>query len=118
MRRARAIWIIAAGVVTGCGIWVTHFIALLAYDPGVPIAYNIGLTALSLLVAATITGIGLSVAVYIRSGGGAAVGGGIVGGGVACMHYVGMWAVELPGRVTWSLDLVAVSIVLGMLFGM
>lgn len=117
-RRARAIWIIAAGVATGCGIWVTHFIALLAYDPGVPIAYNIGLTALSLLVAATITGIGLSVAVYIRSGWGAAVGGGIVGGGVACMHYLGMWAVELPGRVTWSLDLVAVSIVLGMLFGM
>ena len=33
------------------------------------------------------------------------------------MHYLGMWALEVPGRVTWSLDLVFVSIVLGMVFG-
>ena len=33
------------------------------------------------------------------------------------MHYLGMWALEVPGRVTWSLDLVLVSIALGMLFG-
>jgi diguanylate cyclase (GGDEF)-like protein len=30
------------------------------------------------------------------------------------MHFVGMAALELPGRVTWSADLVAVSIFLGM----
>ena len=29
-----------------------------------------------------------------------------------------MWALEVPGRVTWWLDLVGVSIALGMLFGM
>ena len=46
------------------------------------------------------------------------LGGGIVGGGIACMHYLGMWALEVPGRVTWWLDLVAVSIALGMVFGM
>ena len=34
------------------------------------------------------------------------------------MHYLGMWALELPGRVSWSLDLVVVSIVLGILLGM
>ena len=33
------------------------------------------------------------------------------------MHYLGMWALELPGRITWSLELVLASIVLGMLFG-
>ena len=33
------------------------------------------------------------------------------------MHYLGMWALEVPGRVTWSLDLVFVSIELGMFFG-
>ena len=26
------------------------------------------------------------------------------------MHYIGMWAFELPGHVTWSMDLVAMSI--------
>ena len=49
---------------------------------------------------------------------GAPIGGAIVGAGVACMHYLGMWAVELPGRITWSIDLVVVSIALGMLLGM
>ena len=28
-----------------------------------------------------------------------------------------MWALEVPGHVNWSLDLVVASILLGMLFG-
>jgi len=116
--RARAIWIAAAGAATGCGIWATHFLAMLAYHPGVPIAYNINLTTLSLLAAATVTGLGLAAAVFIPSRWGAAIGGGIIGAGVACMHYLGMSAVELPGHVTWDVPLVAASIILGMLLGM
>ncbi len=116
--RARAIWIAAAGAATGCGIWATHFLAMLAYHPGVPIAYNIGLTAFSLLAAATITAGGLAAAVCAPSRTGAAIGGGIIGGGVACMHYLGMWAVELPGRVAWDIPLVVASIVIGMALGM
>lgn len=33
-RAARA-WLLAAGFATGFGIWATHFIAMLGYDPGV-----------------------------------------------------------------------------------
>ena len=116
--RARVVWLIAAGAATGCGIWATHFIAMLAYEPGISIAYDIPLTSLSLIAAISVTAIGLGVAVYSSSRWSAAIGGGIVGAGVACMHYLGMWAVQLPGRVTWGLDLVAVSIILGMLLGM
>src|SRR5215204_2951187 len=87
--RARAIWITAAGAATGCGICATHFIAMLAYDPGVSIAYNIGLTALSLLAAATITAGGLAVGVCSSGRWGALVAGAILGGGIACMHYTG-----------------------------
>ena len=39
--RASAIWIVAAGIATGCGIWATHFLAMLAYEPGIPIAYGV-----------------------------------------------------------------------------
>src|SRR5262245_57080235 len=60
----RAAWLLLAGIATGAGIWATHFIAMPAYEPGVPVAYGIGLTALSLLLAAVVTGAGLSVAVY------------------------------------------------------
>ncbi len=114
----RVIWIAAAGAATGCGIWATHFIAMLAYEPGVPIAYNIGLTAFSLLAAAVITACGLAVAVFAPSRTGAAIGGAIIGGGVACMHYTGMSAVELPGHVDWDIPLVVASIVIGMVLGM
>jgi NO-binding membrane sensor protein with MHYT domain len=116
--RARTVWIAAAGAATGSGIWATHFLAMLAYQPGVPIAYDIDLTILSLLAAAIITGVGLAVAVFIPGHWGAPIGGGIIGGGVASMHYLGMGAVELAGHVEWDLPLVAVSIVLGMVLGM
>ncbi|MDO8534691.1 MAG: PAS-domain containing protein [Xanthobacteraceae bacterium] len=115
--RVRAAWILIAGTAAGFGIWATHFIAMLAYDPGVGIAYDVGLTALSFVVAVAVTCGGLSVAVYRPTRWVAPLGGGIVGAGVASMHYLGMWAVELPGRVTWSLDLVLASIALGIIFG-
>jgi PAS domain S-box-containing protein len=114
----RAIWIAAAGAATGCGIWATHFLAMLAYRPGVPIAYDIYWTTLSLVVAAVVTAGGLTVGVLIPSRWGAAIGGGIIGAGVACMHYLGMSAVEIPGRVTWDMPLVVASIILGMVLGM
>src|SRR6266545_1714061 len=115
--RSRTTWILTAGVATGCGIWATHFIAMLAYEPGVAIAYDVWLTISSLVVAVAVTSIGLGIAASGSSASSAPVGGGIVGGGIASMHYLGMFALELPGRVVWSLDLVAVSIVLGILFG-
>ena len=90
---------------------------MLAYDPGIGVAYDIGLTALSLAMAVAITCGGLCVAIYIPAHWGSPVGGSIVGAGVATMHYLGMSALELPGRINWSLDLVIASIVLGMLLG-
>jgi NO-binding membrane sensor protein with MHYT domain/methyl-accepting chemotaxis protein len=115
--RARAAWILAAGAATGCGIWATHFIAMLAYDPGISIAYNITLTTFSLVLAIVITGLGLALAVQEQRTWAPAAGGCIVGVGVACMHYLGMWAVELPGHIRWSFDLVIVSVLVGMLLG-
>jgi len=114
---ARAIWIAASGAAAGCGIWATHFLAMLAYEPGVPLAYDISLTTLSLFAAATITAGGVAAAVFIPGRWGAPIGGGVIGAGVAAMHYLGMRALELPGHVEWDLPLVAASIVLGMLLG-
>jgi methyl-accepting chemotaxis protein len=114
---ARAIWIAASGAAAGCGIWATHFLAMLAYEPGVPLTYDVSLTTLSLLAAAMVTAGGVAAAVFIPGRWGAPIGGGIIGAGVAAMHYLGMSALELPGRVEWDLPLVAASIVLGMLLG-
>src|ERR1700682_2736011 len=52
-------WIMAAGIAAGSGIWATHFIAMLAYDPGIGVAYDLALTVLSLVAAAAITSLAL-----------------------------------------------------------
>jgi diguanylate cyclase (GGDEF)-like protein len=115
--RTRVVWLGTAGAASGCGIWATHFIAMLAYDPGLGVNYNITLTVLSLLLAAGLTASGLSVAVYNRNSWATCAGGALVGGGVACMHYLGMSALEMPGHIAWSWDLVAASVLIGMMFG-
>jgi len=53
--RARRAWLGLEAVAAGFGIWATHFIAMLAYDPGVPVAFDLGLTLLSLLLSIGIT---------------------------------------------------------------
>jgi diguanylate cyclase (GGDEF)-like protein/PAS domain S-box-containing protein len=113
----RAIWLAVSATSTGFGIWATHFIAMLAFSPGLPTAYNIVLTALSLVSAILLTGAGLAVAVISKWRAGAWLGGAIVGGGIAAMHYTGMAAFEIQGRVVWDPVLVAASIVLGGLIG-
>ncbi|MGA8319585.1 MAG: MHYT domain-containing protein, partial [Xanthobacteraceae bacterium] len=116
--KARLIWIAAAGAASGCGIWSTHFVAMLAYDPDVPVAYSINFTIMSLMAAAIVTGLGLAVAVFFSRPFGALVGGAIIGIGVACMHYLGVSALELPGHIAWELPYVAASIVIGVVLAM
>ncbi|MEA2993649.1 MAG: methyl-accepting chemotaxis protein [Alphaproteobacteria bacterium] len=116
--RARLMWVAITAATSACGIWTTHFVAMLAYDPGIAVGYDVQLTLLSFVAATVITGCGIAVAVYGSKSWGAIAGGAIIGAGVACMHYLGMSALEIPGHVHWSWDLVLASIVLGMLLGM
>src|SRR3979490_3216407 len=113
----RAIWLAVSATSTGFGIWATHFIAMLAFSPGLPTAYNVFLTALSLVCAILLTGAGLAVAVISNWRAGAWLGGAIVGGGIAAMHYTGMAAFQIQGRIVWDPVLVAASIALGGLIG-
>ncbi len=113
----RRLWLCVAAVSTGFGIWATHFIAMLAFSPGLPTAYNITLTFLSLVAAILLTGLGLALALSSAVAGGQWLGGALVGGGIAAMHYTGMAAFEVQGRVIWDPVLVAVSIALGALIG-
>ncbi|MBP0114995.1 MULTISPECIES: bifunctional diguanylate cyclase/phosphodiesterase [Bradyrhizobium] len=113
----RLVWLTLDAVVAGCGIWATHFIAMLAYGPGAVGAYNVPVTLLSLIFAIAVTFVGLSVAVSTMRPSLVALGGAIVGGGVAAMHYTGMMALEIPARVSWATGTVAASILLGLVFG-
>ena len=115
--RARLVWLSLDAAAGGCGIWATHFIAMLAYQPDVGAGYNLRLTILSLILAVVISDAGLSTALRYGSQPAAAVGGAVIGVGIAAMHYTGMLALELPGQITWSLDFVVASLALGGVFG-
>jgi NO-binding membrane sensor protein with MHYT domain len=102
---ARARWLLLGGTSIGStGIWVMHFIAMLGFTiPGETIDYNVPVTILSLLVAVAIVCAGLLIAGFGRSQYGSLLLGGLITGmGVACMHYLGMAAMRMPGKVTYD----------------
>src|SRR6266480_5933072 len=113
----RAVWLAVSAVTTGFGIWATHFIAMLAFSPGIPSGYNIGLTFLSLIAAILLTSVGLAVSMPPNWRVGPWLGGTIVAGGIAAMHYTGMAAFEIAGVILWDPLLVAASILLGAVIG-
>ncbi|WP_246776541.1 MHYT domain-containing protein [Microvirga sp. VF16] len=116
-RNSRIAWLGIAAASTGVGIWATHFIAMLAFSPSLPTAYNVSLTIISLVAAVMLTGIGLGIALLRGLVAGPLIGGAIVGGGIAVMHYTGMAAFEVAGTIAWNWALVTTSILLGAVIG-
>src|SRR5690242_20565694 len=51
-------WAVGAGFATGCGVWATHFIAMLAYAPSMPVSYDLVLTLTSLAIAIVVMSFG------------------------------------------------------------
>jgi diguanylate cyclase (GGDEF)-like protein len=109
----RLAWVFLTAVCTGAGIWATHFVAMLAYNPGFSTGYQPELTIASLLIAAVIAMVGFGIAA--RGGGlrAAAAGGAVIGAGIAAMHFTGMQALVVPGTLVWDGDLVVSSILIG-----
>src|SRR6478672_11719411 len=55
------IWLAAAALTMGGGIWSMHFVAMLAFVLPMPMSYDVGLTVLSLMVAILAAGGGFYV---------------------------------------------------------
>ena len=112
--QTRVIWLLGAGMVSGAGVWATHFVAMLAYDISLPMRFDLGLTFLSVVMAMAISAAGFALS-FSRAGG--AVGGMVVGSAVLAMHYTGMAALRLPAEAIWNHQLVAASILIGVSIG-
>ncbi|WP_278070633.1 response regulator [Brevundimonas sanguinis] len=122
-RRSRLPYMAAAALVGGLGVWSTHFIAMQAYDAGVPVRYDPAETLLSLAV--IVLALGASISLGFAALGprhrsivtlGRRAPGGLLpavtaGFGVAAMHFVGMDAVRLSGAViVWNLPLAIAAV--------
>jgi len=111
----RARWLLLGGVSIGTtGVWLMHFIAMLGFTiPGQTIHYNVPVTILSLLVAVAIVCVGLMIVGFGPEGYHSLLLGGLITGiGVATMHYMGMAAMRMPGRITYDAGLFGVSVVI------
>jgi diguanylate cyclase (GGDEF)-like protein/PAS domain S-box-containing protein len=115
--RTRLIWLGLDAGAAGCGIWATHFIAMLAYQPGFTAGYDAAITGFSLLIAVAISGTGLAIALQNSFRWSPALGGAILGTGIAAMHFTGMSALEVPARLNWSPSLVTLAVAFGIVLG-
>ena len=106
----RGHWLAVAAVAEGTAVWATHFIAMLAYDGGMPISFDAGLTILSVAIA-----IGVFWAVFpwlgrtpsrgrcLVAGAGAAL-------GIAAMHFTGVASIVAPVHLRFDPVPIAVSL--------
>src|SRR5882724_12907314 len=110
---ARRVWLVAAAITMGGGIWSMHFVAMLAFKMPIPMSYDIGLTILSLVVAIFATSGGF----YVISRQSASplrlvLSGIFMGLGIVAMHYTGMAAMRGQAEISYDRLFVALSVVI------
>ena len=108
--RRREIALLGA-VVAGVAAFSTHFVAMQGYDAGGEVRYGLALTLMSLLLG--VGGVALGAIILLIKDSRLYRGlGGMAGlSGVAAMHFVGIAALELPGRaIAWDPTLVGVAV--------
>ena len=115
--RMRWVWTAIAALAVGSGIWATHFVAMLAFQPGFTPAYDLALTGASLAIAILVCGAGIAMAVRGRGGWDRMLGGAVVGVAISSMHYTGIFALVMGGTPGWNAGGVSVSILAGIGLG-
>jgi NO-binding membrane sensor protein with MHYT domain len=109
---AKILWLAMASFALGGGaIWTMHFIGMIAYRTPMEVGYDLGTTFLSLLIAVVVVGIGVTIlskkqestAVLLLAGT-------ITGLGVASMHYTGMEAMVMAADMSYDPLLFAISV--------
>lgn len=106
--------LLLGGSVGGLAAFATHFMAMQGYQAGGEVRYGLWLTIASLII--VVAGVGLACLIVGSRPGRVARGiGAMVGlAAVAAMHFTGMAALQLPGRVVWDPAMVALSLAAGL----
>ena len=107
------LWMTGGALAMGIGVWSMHFIGMLAFRLPITLGYDIGITALSLLIAVLSSGFALWLVNQPRLpawqlGFGAL----IMGAGISTMHYTGMAALRMMPGIDYDPTLFGVSLLI------
>ena len=117
-RSVRLAWIAAGALAAGIGIWATHFVAMIAFRPGLPHGYDLGLTVLSVVIAMVLCFAGLWLALWRDPQSERLLAGGaVLGFGISAMHFTGMAALRIPADIHYDPTLATAALIIGMVFG-
>ncbi|CAN5921251.1 hypothetical protein BH11PSE3_BH11PSE3_02610 [soil metagenome] len=112
----RTSWLIVGSIAMGGGIWTMHFIGMLAHILPVPVSYEPGITALSIVPAVLAAGVALHVVARPAiTTSRLLIGGALMGLGIAAMHYTGMAAMQVNAAVRYDPVLFGASVVVALL---
>jgi len=110
----RGAWLLLTALVAGSGVWATHFLAMLAYQPGLDTGFSSTGTIASLMVSVVFMAAGFYASILVDDERSNKIAGGmLVGLGVAALHYTGMSAFVTQGHIQWEPAYIAASAVLG-----
>jgi PAS domain S-box-containing protein len=102
-------WLFLAGLAAGGGTWATHFVAMVAYDPGLAVGFDFFLTIASAIIGVVGAWAAFATFAHWRGNRGRIAAGLLLGGAVVGLHYVGMAGVQAAAHKVWAIDLVAAS---------
>ncbi|WP_417450941.1 EAL domain-containing protein [Kordiimonas sp.] len=109
----RTRWLLLTAMASGVGIWATHFVAMLAYDVGLPKSYDLVPTILSGLIAMGLAGTGFATFLNHNSKGHLIAGAAVICIGIAAMHYTGMAGLRILGVTSYTPSWIMLSFVIG-----
>jgi signal transduction histidine kinase len=110
------IWALAAGGTAGLGVWATHFVAMTAYDVGIPLGFALLPLFGSLVISLAAQTAAFWLAHATRNLTLKILAGCLAGLGIIAMHYVGTAGIEAGALLQWDAVLVAASVSMSVLF--
>lgn len=111
--RAVYLWIAGGAIAMGIGVWSMHFIGMLALRLPFALGFDVGITALSLLIAVLSCGFALWLVSQPRlPAWQLAFGALIMGAGISSMHYTGMAAMRMTPGIDYDPTLFGASLLI------
>ncbi|OHD01411.1 MAG: hypothetical protein A2095_04020 [Sphingomonadales bacterium GWF1_63_6] len=110
----RDMWVTAAAIALGGGIWSMHFVAMLAFTmPDLVMRYDLALTLLSLVLALTFTWAGFWVVSRSAISPMRVMAAGLlISAGVLGMHYLGMAAMHMAATLSYDRSWLLLSVLI------